>query len=150
MRDNDNSPWELLSRTPDVELRVGVLETGCLGFFDPETRTIWLDRRQSRRQMRSTLMHELMHVERGDEDSPYLSPVLATRQEIAASVRAARNLIPIWQLARLVMWAEDEREMAEELNVDEETLRIRLLTLSDEEHRVLDAATLLAEHRGIA
>jgi len=149
MCESSESPWGALAEMPDVAVRFGELEDGCLGWWDPDKREIVLDKRQSRRQMRCTLAHELEHARRGDEDTCDMSSVLATRQEIAASVRAARRLISLDRLIYVLLWTQNEHEIAEELNVDEETLRIRLLTLTVSEHTIIDCRLQMAE-RGIA
>lgn len=120
-----------------------------LGWWDPDRRVITLDKRQTQRERRSTLAHELEHIERGDEDVSHVSPILAARQEIAACMRAARRLIPLDGLVSALLWSQDERELAEELNVDEDTVRIRLLTLTETEHKTIDKRLWLAE-QGIA
>lgn len=142
------SPWGTLAKMPEIELVFADLPDD-LGWYDPEKNQIALDRNQSRRQMRCTLEHELEHARRGDEDTSHVSPVLAARQEIAASTRAARNLISLDDLVDALLFSQDECELAEELNVDEDTVKLRLLTLSPEEHAVIDARIRLAE-RGIA
>lgn len=145
MNDDENSPWRTLAAMPDVTIRITRVEDGCLGWWDRERGEIVLDKRQSLRQMRCTLMHELEHVRRGDEDTSHVSPVLAVRQEIAASTRAARRLVSMDRLVDALLWSQDERELAEMLHVDEDTLRIRLLTLTDDEHAVIDARLWQAE-----
>lgn len=144
---HDYSPWGDLAGMPDVTIRITELEDGCLGWWDRDRREIALDKRQSQAQMRCTLAHELEHVRRGDVDTSEVSPVLAARQEIAACVRAARRLIPMAALISALLWSSDERELAQELNVDQDTVRIRLLTLSETEHAVLDERLWAAEGR---
>lgn len=139
------SPWDELAGMPDITIHVAELGDETLGWWDGETRTLALHKRQSQRQMRCTLAHELEHAKRGDVCSAVMSPVLATRQEIAASVRAARRLIPLDTLVAALLWSQDERELAEELHVDEDTMRIRLLTLTPEEHQMLDELVWKAE-----
>lgn len=142
----DYSPWAALAELPDVQLAFADLG-GDLGWWDPETRTITLDRDQSQRERRCTLAHELEHIARGDECVEHVSPILAARQEIAACMRAARRLIPMAALVAALLWSQNERELAEELHVDEDTLRIRLLTLTEDEHRLIDERIRQAEER---
>lgn len=139
------SPWDELAGMPDITIQVAELGEETLGWWDGETRTLALHKRQSQRQMRCTLAHELEHAKRGDECGIALSPVLATRQEIAASARAARQLIALDALVAALLWSQNERELAEELHVDEDTLRIRLLTLTPEEHQMIDELVWGAE-----
>lgn len=139
------SPWEELAAMPDVTIRVAELGDDTLGWSDPRTRTIFLHKRQTQRQMRCTLAHELEHLRHGDEVPESLSPVLATRQEIAACVRSARRLIGLDALIDALRWSQDEQELAEELHVDVETVKIRLLTLTPAEHAVIDERVWEAE-----
>lgn len=138
------SPWQTVSEMSDVTIVFAELDDD-LGFWDPDTHTITLDPRQSRRELRCTLAHEVEHVRRGDECIDRLSPVLAARQEIAASNMAARRLIPLEALISALLWSQDERELAEELNVDEDTVRMRLMTLTPWEHAVVDKCIWEAE-----
>lgn len=134
---SDYSPWRALAQLGDVQLRFEDL-VDDLGYWDPDSRTIVLDRNQTQAERRCTLAHELEHVARGDENITHVSPVLAARQEIAACTRAARRLIPLEALISALLWSQDERELAEVLNVDEDTIRVRLLTLTPGEHSVID------------
>lgn len=140
------SPWGELAKMDDVQVEYADLQDE-LGWWDPERRVITLDRRQTQRERRCTLAHELEHVRRGDEDTSHVSPILAARQEIAACMRAARRLIPITLLISALLWSQDERELAQELHVDEDTVRIRLLTLTEQEHALIDERLWEAEGR---
>lgn len=142
----DYSPWGALAQLSDVQLRFQDLPD-ALGYWDPASRTIVLDRNQTQAERRCTLAHELEHLERGDENVEHVSPVLAARQEIAACTRAARRLIPLDDLIEALLWSQDEQELAEELNVDEDTIRVRLLTLSEAEHTLIDERLWQAEGR---
>lgn len=129
---------------PDINVRYADLQDE-LGWWDPDSKTIWLANGQTRAERRCTLAHELEHISRGDENVTAVSSVLATRQEIAASMRAARRLIPIEDLIGVLLWSKNEQELAEELNVDEDTMRIRLLTLTPAEHALIDERLCEAE-----
>src|SRR4051794_41064341 len=104
----DYSPWKTLAEMPDVLVEYATLD-GELGWWDPERRVITLDAGQTQRERRCTLAHELEHAKRNDEDTSTVSPILAARQEIAACVRAARNLIPMAALVAALLWSQDER-----------------------------------------
>lgn len=140
------SPWGALAGMPDVDVVFADLPDD-FGWYDPDRHAITLDKRQSRRQMRCTLAHELEHARRRDECPPEMSPVLAARQEIAVSTAAARRLIPLGLLIEALLWSQDEQELAEELNVDEDTVRIRLLTLTPDEHAEVDQRLWAVEGR---
>lgn len=146
---SEYSPWGALSQLQGIQLEFTDIATDELGWWDPERNVITLAKNQSRREMRCTLQHELEHALAGDEDVSHVSPVLAARQEIAACMRAAQRLISLDALIDALLWSQDERELAEVLNVDEDTVRIRLLTLSSEEHTIIDCRIRMAE-RGIA
>jgi len=134
---NEYSPWGTVARLQDVLVVFDDLPSGR-GWWVPDERVLLLDRRMCRRQMRCTLAHELEHMVRGDECVADVSGVLHVRQEIAASTAAARRLIPLGRLVEALLWSQDERELAEELDVDEETVRMRLLTLTPGEHSIID------------
>lgn len=141
------SPWETLAEHPEIRVEFAEMEGDLVGWYDKQRSTIVLDKHGSRRQLRSTLAHELEHAARGDECPAELSPVLQARQEIAACVRAARRLVPLGRLVDALLWSQDEHELADELNVDEDTLRIRLLTLTPDEHALIDERLWAAEGR---
>ena len=114
-----------------VRIRVADLGDGILGEWDPNTRIIWLHERLSPRQLRCTLGHELVHAMRDDEGC--LDPVLDAHQETVVRKITARLLIPLDRLAATVMETLEEREAAEDLNVDMNTLidRLRWLTATE-------------------
>src|SRR4051794_5234971 len=114
------SPWGAVAGQPDIRVEFREMDDE-LGWWDPDTRTIALAKGQTQAERRCTLAHELAHAERGDEAVEHVSPLLAVRQEIAASVRAARRLIPMAALITALLWSQDERELAEELHVDIDT-----------------------------
>lgn len=99
---------------------------GVLGVTDG-TRTIHLHPRQSQAQRRSTLAHELAHLELQH------GPGSTAREERDASVLAARWLVPLENLVEASRWARSLEELADELWVDVETVRIRLSNLLDAE-----------------
>lgn len=146
---DEYSPWKALADMPEIGVEFANLSDDELGWWDPDRQTITLAAGQTQAERRCTLAHELEHVKRGDEDVSRVSPVLAARQEIAACVRAARRLIPLGALIAALLWSQDERELADELHVDADTMRIRLLTLTPAEHAAIDERLWLAE-RGIA
>lgn len=134
---NDYSPWGAVAMLSDVLVAFEILPSGR-GWWDPDQKVLLLDKRQSRREMRCTVAHELEHIIRGDSDVSVASSVLHARQEVAACAAAARRLIPLARLIDGLLWSQNEHELAEELNVDEDTLRVRLMTLTPEEHQVID------------
>lgn len=134
-------PWRALRRLRDVTLVIADLGGGVLGRTDFTSRTITLDHQLLQAERRSTLTHELVHLERGPVPAGY-----TVREERAVEVEAARRLITLEQLADAMLWAYDEHELADELWVDVPTVRTRLASLTDAEgrdlNRRLDAAEL--------
>src|SRR3954451_18977213 len=125
----DYSPRTAVARLQDVLVAFTDLPSGR-GWWEPDEKVLLLDRRQSRREMRCTLAHELEHIMRGDYDLSLASPILHARQEVAACASASRRLIPMARLIDALLWSQDEYELSEELNVDVDTLQMRLLTLT--------------------
>lgn len=142
----DYSPWGAVAKLQDVLVAFADLPSGR-GWWEPDERVLLLDRQQTQREMRCTLAHELEHILRGDQDVSAVSSVLHARQEVAACAAAARRLVPLSRLVDALLWSQDEQELAEELNVDEDTLRMRLLTLTPEEHQLIDERIRAAEEQ---
>jgi IrrE N-terminal-like domain len=132
-------PWRHLGRLTHITLRWTRDDDeldGALGWFYVDRDEIVMDSRQTQAQRRSTLAHELVHAERGDE--PCGSPVLDLRQEDVVSKAAARRLIPdIRALGEVLAWAYDVHEAADELWVDPWTVRVRLDHLHPSERAYL-------------
>lgn len=103
-----------------------------LGVTTWHDKTITLDPDQGQAQRRSTLAHELVHVERG----PF-SEIYRGREERKVDAVAARRLIGIRELGEALAWAADLAEAAEELWVDEPMLRARLEHLHPSERHYL-------------
>lgn len=95
-------------------------------------RTILLDIRLSGVEERCTLMHEIVHAERG----PF--PRWATaREEAAVNAEAARRLIPLDALGEALAWSLHPTVAAEELDVDPPTLEALLRDLAEVEVEAL-------------
>lgn len=107
-----------------------------LGCVDIEGRRIWLDARLTQAEKRSTLAHELGHLERGS----LCDPAAETAEEKAVEEWAARRLIDVHALARALQWSRHVDEVAEELWVDEHLVRARLRSLTDAEQDLILAA----------
>ena len=105
-----------------------------LARFDHETGQLVMRPGMLQRQRRSAIAHEVVHVERGpvpDDDR------LAAREEAAVSSEAARRLISVHALGEALAWARSEHELAEELHVDIQTVRVRLSRLHPSERHYL-------------
>lgn len=143
---DDYSPWREVAQLDDVLVIFDELPSGR-AWWIPTERVLFIDSRLTRAEARCALAHELEHINRGDVSVADVSSVLDVRQEIATSVAAARRLIPLDRLVTVLLWSQDEYEIADELHVDVETIRLRLLTLTVDEHAVIDRRLLQDEGR---
>lgn len=123
-------PWCRLRQRPELEVRWRRLPGDTVGVTDGLT--IWMDPRQPQRQRRCTLLHELVHIERGvacgSDDA---------EERIVEGI-AARHLIPLVALAEGIAWAHDEEELADDLWVDVEMVRARLAGLTEDEQAYIE------------
>lgn len=119
------NPWHWLRDHSEVRLERVYLDDGLLGLSQPGV--IYLDHRQCRRQARSTLGHEAGHHELGHVDLVPATKYERTRRCIAADRWAAERLVTLQALADAIMWCSrgDMGQLAEALNVDEDTLLVR-------------------------
>jgi len=124
-------PWRKLRSKTTVDLRWSRMP-GLLGATDGAS-VIVLHPDQSQAQRRCTLAHELAHIELGHVHGA--SPA----EESAARLLAARWLIEMPALLAALAWAEDLREVADELWVDEDTLMARLDGLTSSERDEITA-----------
>lgn len=125
-------PWRRLRHLVHVTLTWH--DGGPAGLTRFATSTISLRRGMSQAERRCTLMHELLHVERG----PALT-TLAAREERRVNREAARLMLPdLKPVADALAWADqDLAEAADELWVDVGTLRARLEHLHPAERHYL-------------
>lgn len=117
-------PWrDLRDHWPEVEVRIEPLLGDLLG--ELRYPVIRLRAGTSAAQRRCTLTHELVHLERGVRDCGRW----AAREEYLVHAEVARRLIPLEPLVRAVREAggtADPALLAEALDVDQETLMLRL------------------------
>lgn len=104
------------------------------GRVDWVTSSIWIDDRQKPAEYRSTLAHEIVHVERGE-----VPPHLTEKEEGICEEIASRRLLPLPLLLDAVAWSADVRELARVLEVDGPMMKMRLDTLDEWERSHLDA-----------
>jgi len=131
------NPWRYAGRRyPDVCIETGVELPGRIWGMTVD-RTILLCRRLDQAARRSTLTHELIHLERGPVPA---DPRGRAREERAVSAEAARRLITIDALADGLRWTRDPDQLAEHLWVDVPTVRTRLDSLDPIEVAQLEHA----------
>jgi hypothetical protein len=114
-------PWRRLRALSHINLLWH--DGGPMGETDFVAGTISLRRGLNQAELRSTILHECLHVERG--------PVpmgLASKEEHRVRKLASQQLLPhVTTIGEALAWAQgDVAAAAEELWVDEETLRDRL------------------------
>lgn len=125
-------PWEHASRL-DLRIVFRKLPEDLMGvYFHGPARVIALDSRLTQVERRCTLAHELVHLERGD-DGHCATDWHEDKQEQLVHSIAARRLIATEDLALALILHESIYAQAEELWVDEMTLRTRLAGLSTAE-----------------
>jgi hypothetical protein len=100
-------------------------------------RRIWICRRLNQAQRRSTLAHELLHIERG---LPPTDPRGLAREEKIVSALAARRLIALPDLIEALKWTREPAELADALWVDTDTVRARMNSLDPIEVAQLEHA----------
>ena len=104
-----------------------------LGWCDFETQTISLRRGLTQAERRSTVLHEVIHAERGAALT-----TLEDREELRVRRQVARELLPdVRLIGEALAWALSFAEAADELWVDEGVLRDRLRWLHPSERHYL-------------
>ncbi|HCS2945774.1 TPA: ImmA/IrrE family metallo-endopeptidase [Shigella flexneri] len=126
------NPWRSLRNLAHVTLHWVHLPDDVLAETDGH-KTIWMDPRQYQVQRRCSLMHELVHIERGDTDG------CSDRGERDVEQEAARRLIPMTLLLDQLQWTGDFEELADGIGVDVPMLMARLDGLSEIERRMVVA-----------
>lgn len=132
-------PWRTLRDLTSLDLYWTLdLPAGVRGATDGHR--IWMDPRQLQAERRSTLAHELAHLELGHIG------VCGPREEEAARQLAARWLITMPRLLDALAWSQQPQEIAEDLWVDVDTLYARLAGLTPEEQAQIAALSQHVEH----
>lgn len=121
-------PWRAVGERPDVTVLFGDPGPGCLGRVEYETATITLCPTLLQAERRSTLTHELIHLDRGPAPAGH-----DDREEREVARLAAERLITMPELISAVQWSDHVDEQAFDLWVDEDTVQVRLRHLSDAE-----------------
>jgi hypothetical protein len=130
-------PWaDLRQNWPHVKVVIEEMTGDLLGEVRDDGRLIALRADTSAAQRRCTLTHELVHLERGILDcGPWLQ-----REEGLVHAEVSRRLIPLASLTaaiRALGGADDRAALAQWLDVDSETLTIRLSRMSSSERTAL-------------
>lgn len=131
-------PWRHLQQVwPEIQVVVEPMHGRLLGWI--RYPVIGLRAGMSGAQRRCTLAHEIVHLERGITDCGRW----AAHEERHVHAVAARRLIRFSDLARAVseFGPADHRMLAHALDVDRETLQVRLGQLTEAELRSLAAQT---------
>lgn len=118
-------PWRELRALAHVVVHYTHLGPGVWGGTAGDR--IWLDPNLSQAERRCTLAHELEHIRQGHRGCQ--PPAV----EALVHEAAARRLIPFEQLLDAMRWAWHVHELADELWVDEDTVRVRLAHLHPSE-----------------
>ena len=132
-------PWrDLATNWPAVEVVVEPMAGSLLG--ELRYPVIALRAGTSAAQRRCTLTHELVHLERGTgECGPF-----AQREEALVHAEVARRLVPATALAAAVRElgaGADLAAVADALDVDRQTLSLRLAQLTRAERRRVGVTT---------
>ncbi|HTZ42732.1 MAG TPA: ImmA/IrrE family metallo-endopeptidase [Jatrophihabitans sp.] len=133
-------PWrDVRLNWPGVRVVVEPMSGDLLGELRDAGTIIALRAGTSRAQSRCTLAHEIVHLERGVRDcGRWLH-----REELAVHLTAARRLATTAELVaaiRALGGADDRGALAHALEVDSETLSMRLELLGAEERRAIRRA----------
>ena len=131
-------PWRRLRDAAHVTLKWH--NEGPMGWCKHSTQEVSIRTNLTQTERRSTLAHELVHLERGPAILGY-----EEQEERIVAEEAARWLIPLEKLADGLVWAFDDEELADLLWVDLETVQIRLVTLTAEESATVNATLDRAE-----
>ena len=124
-------PWsDIGERMPGVHVALRDISPARAAWL-PSHSVVLLDRSLTRREGRSTLAHEIAHIDLGHVPTGLAR--FDVRQEREADRLAARRLITPAALADALVWSNDDHELAIELHVDVTTVRLRreLLTLDE-------------------
>lgn len=126
-------PWRRLRELVHIELCWH--DEGVMGETDFEAGTISLRRDLGQAERRCTVLHEVLHAERGPAND---EPGLVAREELRVRREASRLLLPdIRLVGEALAWSHDYSEAAHELWVDEDTLLDRLDHLHPAERHYL-------------
>lgn len=117
------NPWlDAAQRYPHVHIEWHPIAP-MHALWAPGSNVILVDESISKATRRVALAHELAHMDVGDR--PTEQCWFAARQETAADKLAARRLVDVHDLAAVMRWCSDPREIAAELEVTLNALALR-------------------------
>jgi hypothetical protein len=128
-------PWRhLRDEHPDVHVTFHVpVPGGVLGWWHRAGLGIRPGLTQAQR--RSTIAHELVHLERGETCG--MSRAHLAGHELQVEQQAAERLMPLDELLDAIQWGQGEPD-PDELQVDPVALLVRVRGLTDEERHWID------------
>jgi hypothetical protein len=132
------NPWRLLRSRPHITLRWTRLRHRY-GETDGHS-LIRLHPDQLQVERRVSVLHELIHIERGHTRRCDGAEERAVRREVA------RRLIPIDALLRILVWTDSWHEAADELWVTVDVFQDRLDGLTDDERARIIALSEEIDH----
>jgi Zn-dependent peptidase ImmA (M78 family) len=136
------SGWCACLRLRALGVRIVEAEIAEKGWYDADRNAVVVRAGMNYAERRSTLAHELVHVEAHDALSRGLwRDVHEAGMEARADEIASRNLIRISDLIDAVIDTDDYVAAAKALGVDVDLLHARLDTLTDAERWHLEQAT---------
>jgi hypothetical protein len=133
-------PWAVAQGMPELTVAVTRLPAGHAWWL-PDVNGIALDDRLTQAERRAALAHELEHAVAGDTCLLGQGPDserLHRRRERRTDERAARRLIDLDQLADALAWCLGVDELADQLHVDERTVRARIRCLTEAEKTYIE------------
>lgn len=125
-------PWMVLEGLAGWTLRHA--PTPRRGLCDWSTKTISIDPSLTAAEQRAVLTHELVHAERGP-----VPAWMRAREEQTVRAISARRLIELPPLIEAVSWSRIPVIIAQDLDVDADTVRARAEALDDEEAAAIAA-----------
>lgn len=137
-------PWQDLDdRHPGVYVDCHDLHPARAAWI-PDAAVILIDRRLRKDERRSTLAHEIAHIDLGHR--PGRPSWFDKRQEREASRLAASRLVTVDALIGALLWCRDDREIAAMLQVDIPTVVTRREALTPNEVATIEARIATIEH----
>jgi hypothetical protein len=130
-------------RYPQWEVAKVQLGWGLTEVLSLRERVILLERADPPVVQRCSLAHALAHLDLGHSPvSALLSGLFDRRQELEASLLAARRLIHVADLAEGLRWTASPSELAALLSVDPSTLSLRCARLDRRERALLESVRM--------